>query len=520
MKRRLVVLWLAGALGLTGESPDAARWWAHVAFLASDALQGRETGGEQHRIAARYVAAEFERVGLRPAGTDGYVQAVALRSDRVDEAASSLELQEDGTWKPLALGDDAYFNSRGSASGDLEAGVVFTGYGFAAPQSDFDELAGLDLNGKFAMYLSGGPKHLPAPIAAHFQSLEERAKRLQAAGVKGIIVIPNPRVSDIPWERAKLARSSAAMRLRDASMHGRFISLTVNPSKVNAWMAQSGHTVDELLECDREGRPLPKFELKVRLRARLRLSTSELVSENVVALKPGVHPQRKREYIVLSAHLDHVGVGRPVGGDAIYNGAMDNAAGVATLLELARLLKDRRLDRSVVFAAVTGEEKGLLGSRHFVLFPTVPRQAIVANLNFDMFLPLYPFERLTVVGLGESTLGALVQQVAARAGIAVQADPEPQRNSFIRSDQYSFIRHGIPALAFKIGYAPGSAAERTFKSWLKERYHAPSDDLAQPVDKEAAAAFNRLMADLVVAAANAHERPAWNANSFFGGLAR
>jgi Zn-dependent M28 family amino/carboxypeptidase len=202
-------------------------------------------------------------------------------------------------------------------------------------------------------------------------------------------------------------------------------------------------------------------------------------------------------------------------GDKIYNGAMDNASGIATLIEVARQLKGKKTARSVMFLAVTGEEKGLLGSQYFAYTPTVPREAIAADLNFDMFLPLFPFQRLTVYGLDESTLGQTVEQVAEKAGIIVQRDPEPLRNSFIRSDQYSFIRRGIPALAFKLGYAPGSEEEKIFKTWLKERYHSPSDDLMQPVDKEAAAQFNKLMASIALTVANDPQRPQWLPTSYF-----
>ena len=184
------------------------------------------------------------------------------------------------------------------------------------------------------------------------------------------------------------------------------------------------------------------------------------------------------------------------------------------------VLEVKKLKRSVRFLAVTGEEKGLLGSQYFIQSPTVAREAIAADLNFDMFLPLFPFKRLTMYGLDESTLGDMVTKVAKKAGIEVMRDPEPQRNSFIRSDQYSFIRRGIPAAAFKLGYAPGSAEERIFKAWLKERYHGVSDDLQQPVDKEGAVAFNKLMAAIASAVANSAERPAWKETSFFKRFAR
>jgi len=215
-------------------------------------------------------------------------------------------------------------------------------------------------------------------------------------------------------------------------------------------------------------------------------------------------------------------VGAPINGDAIYNGAMDDGSGIASLIEIATLAKDEhlRLKRSLLFVAVTGEEKGLLGSEYFTAAPTVPMQNIVADINMDMYLPLFPLKYLQVMGLEESTLGADIRAVCAKEGITVQADPEPNRNLFIRSDQYNYIRHGVPALTFKFGYLPGSPEEKAAKDWLRDRYHAPSDDLNQPVDKDAAARYNRVMLELGERVANANEKPHWSASSFFRRFAK
>jgi Zn-dependent M28 family amino/carboxypeptidase len=220
---------------------------------------------------------------------------------------------------------------------------------------------------------------------------------------------------------------------------------------------------------------------------------------------------------VLTAHLDHLGVGRPIHGDPIYHGAMDNASGVACLLEIARALKDSQASskRSLLFAVVTGEEKGLLGSKYFAQHPTVNGRNIVADINVDMFLPLHPLQYLEVQGLNESTLGEDIRGVAQEAGVEVQSDQEPWRNLFIRSDQYSFIRKGIPALAFKFGYVKGSPEEKLRKDWLKNRYHAPSDDTNQPVDVAAAAQFNHIILELAERVANDPEKPQWKKDSFF-----
>jgi Zn-dependent M28 family amino/carboxypeptidase len=262
---------------------------------------------------------------------------------------------------------------------------------------------------------------------------------------------------------------------------------------------------------------LPAFALPAKLKAKTRLERSEVESQNVAGVLPGADPSLRMEYVVLSAHLDHLGIGRPIHGDSIYNGAMDDASGVATLLDIAHSIHaaKKSLRRSLLFVAVTGEEKGLLGSKYFAAHPTVKPQSMVADLNVDMFLPLFPLRILTVLGLNESDLGDQVRTVAQPLGIQVQDDLEPERNIFIRSDQYSFIRKGIPSLAFKVGYEKGSPEAATAKKWLTERYHAPSDDVHQPVDLAAAGDFNRVIRLVAESVANRSERPKWNSKSFF-----
>jgi Zn-dependent M28 family amino/carboxypeptidase len=237
----------------------------------------------------------------------------------------------------------------------------------------------------------------------------------------------------------------------------------------------------------------------------------------VIGLLPGNDIMLRTQYVVLSAHLDHLGVGAPIHGDKIYNGAMDDASGIASLIEIAKGFGESgaKPKRSILFLAVTAEEKGLLGSKYFAANPTVNGNAIVADINMDMFLPLFPLKYLEVQGLDESTLGDDIRVAAREAGVEVQADKEPNVNRFIRSDQYNFIRKGVPSLAFKFGYVPGSPQEKLFKDWVRLNYHAPSDDLSQPVDLAAAAQFDRIVQRLAEHVADSPERPRWKDDSFF-----
>jgi hypothetical protein len=514
--RVAVVLAVAGAVA----HADQKRWWSHVEALANDGMAGRNTGSPEHKRAAEYVAAQFEKAGLEPAGTDGFIQPVKFKTRQIDESRSSLALIRNGKSEPLTLGDDANFSMRIDPAASVDAPLVFAGYGLNIPEQHIDDFEGLSMKGAVVAYLSATPKSLPGPLQAHFGSAGERWRMYKAAGAIGSISISNPKAMDIPWSRSTLARLAPAMSLADASLDesaGQQFSVTMNPAHADKLFAGTGHTFAEVLAAMDANQPLPRFAIPARVKATVAVKRGEVESQNVAGLLRGSDPKRRDEYVVVSAHLDHLGVGEPINGDRIYNGAMDNASGVAAMLETATELHERhaRPARSILFVAVTGEEKGELGSKYFAAHPTVPRKNIVANVNTDMFLPLFPLKTLMVLGLDESDLGGDVRAVAKDLGLGVQADPEPQRNRFVRSDQYSFIRFGIPALAMKVGYEPNSPEAAVAAKWTAERYHAPSDDLAQPIDLTAADRYVDVLRELALRIANRADRPTWNGASFF-----
>ncbi len=497
---------------------EGDRWWSHIQVLADDNMEGRNTGSPGHLRAARFLASEFERAGLKPAGVDGYLQPVKFKVAQIDEEHSSLALVRDGKVTPLKLGEDANLAVRPGLAEKIDAELVFCGYGLSIPEYKFDDLAGVDLKGKIAVYIAGGPSNIPGNLRSHYSTRTERWKALHAAGAIGLVAVANPKNVDIPWARSTLSRLNPAMNLSGVSdTPGLQFGAVINPAHAEQFFAASGHTFPEMLALANQGQPLPHFPMHVRVRATEHMKLSDVESQNVIAMLPGSDPVLKNEYVVFGAHLDHLGVGAPINGDRVYNGAMDDGSGIASLIEIADIAKAEKLRsrRSILFVAVTGEEKGLLGSQYFTKAPTVPLKNIVADINMDMYLPLFPLKSLQVMGLDESSLGADIRAVAEKAGVAVRPDPEPQRNLFIRSDQYNFIRNGVPALTFKFGYEKGSPEEKLAKDWLRERYHAPSDDLNQPVDKPAAAKYNRIMLDLGMRVADANTRPHWNADSFF-----
>jgi Zn-dependent M28 family amino/carboxypeptidase len=508
----------------TSPAGDAGkRWWAHVRYLADDKLEGRLTGTRGYRAAAAYVVDRFKEYGLEPAGVDGYLQPVRFDVQRVIAGKSRLALVRDGKEQPLVLGSDALLSSRNPQPAVVEAPLVFVGYALHLPEAGYDDLAGLDLAGKVLVYVYGGPKQISGNLQAHARSSRELTRTFERAGAVGAIGILNPKAMDLPWERMALSASQPGMRLAEAALQDTdkpFFGAAFNAATADKLFAGSGHTIAELLALADAARPLPRFPLPVAVRAKIVTRTEQVEAPNVAGILRGGDPALRDQVVVLSAHLDHLGIGEPIDGDRIYHGAMDNASGVASILEIARALhqaaeRGQRPRRSIMFLAVCAEEKGLLGSRYFAAHPTVPPHQLVADLNMDMFLPLYPLRFLTVEGLEESSLGDDAKTVGKAAGIEVEPDRFPDENNFVRSDQYSFIRQGVPALAFSFGAAPGSPEEREVRVWLGRHYHAPSDDANQPVDLAAAARFNQIILDLAKRVADEPARPAFKQDSFF-----
>lgn len=499
---------------------DGARWWEHVRFLADDKLEGRAAGTPGYQAAADYVAKQMEAAGLRPGANGSWFQNVPFETKKIDESISSLAIIRAGKRIDLTLGKEAYFGLRNDPVPAVLAPMMFIGHGLQVPELGHDDLKGVNLKGKIAVILTGAPRGWPGPISAHSQAAEVRWASLKKAGAIGMISIP--RTQTMPWPRAAAARllpqMSARMPGREEES-GQKISVTINPAHADLFLEGTGHTLKELLEIAGKNEPLPKFALQGELDAKMKVDRGSVDSPNVVGILEG--RKKKKEFVVVSAHLDHLGTTQSFAGDSIFNGAMDNASGIAALLEVARQLKNGPpLERSVIFLAVTGEEKGLQGSRYFAKLPTVARKAVVADCNMDMFLPLHELKALTLLGVDESTLGDKARAVAAEFGLAVLPDPIPEQNRFIRSDQYSFIREGIPALAFKFGYEKGSPEEKLQAEWLRTRYHAVGDDLEQPVNIPAAGRFVDFLTGLLRKTSNDPDRPVWKQESFFRRFAR
>jgi Zn-dependent M28 family amino/carboxypeptidase len=506
--------------GRSADGDLGASAWQHVRVLADDRMEGRRAGTVGHRRAAEYVAAAFERTGLEPGAGSGFFESVALLERTIDERASSLALVRGDTITSLTLGEDAYFSLQGDSADALEAPLVFAGYGLQIPEFGIDELQDLDLAGKVVVAFMGGPSTIPGAALAHYGSAAERWRRYQAAGAIGTILVRNPVGADLPWERLSQLRLEPYLKLADPALdefRGEQLHVIVNPANAGKLFAGAPFAYEELLARVQRGEALPRGSLPVRVLARIQTRQTRRTSENVIGLLPGSNPELRPETVVLSAHLDHLGVGSSDAPDRIFNGAMDNASGVGALIEVAHRLRSggSAPSRTIAFVAVTAEESGELGSRYYVTRALQRRVHIVADVNSDMVLPLFALERLIVFGLEESDLADDVRAVAAPLSILVQGDPEPQRNRFIRSDQYSFIRRGIPSIALKFGFEPDSPQAAVEREWFATRYHAPADDPSQPVDLAAFGRYVRLLEQLARRIAERPEPPAWIPSSIF-----
>jgi Zn-dependent M28 family amino/carboxypeptidase len=343
----------------------------------------------------------------------------------------------------------------------------------------------------------------------------EREKAVRAAGAAGILTIADPGFTVEP-PRWPYAYARTVTLASESRKDDRFLRMTLNAASLGKLLAGSGRNAAALIAAGSAGKPLPSFAIGDRLQARIAIRQRDISSPNVLGLLPGSDPKLADEAIVLSAHLDGYGYGEPVKGDRLYNGTLDDAAYVALLIRLAERRHGQPYRRPILFAAFTGEEKGLLGSRWYVAHPTVPLSHTAADINLDQLRPIFPLKLLTVHALNDTSLGDDARAVANGLGIQVQVDPEPERNLIRRTDHWPFMQGGIPATNFVFGFRPGSKSEQIYRQWYRTGYHKPQDDLNQLMDFKAAADFNRFFYELVERVADKQTAPRWKPGSALG----
>lgn len=471
--------------------PDTRAWWATTAALSNDSMEGRDTGSAGYERAAKLVAARFAAAGLKSAGENGgWFQQVPMEEIAVERA----EIGVGG--RALRFLHDITVSPAPGMPESLDAPLAFRGYCDAAALGD--------VRGKVVICWG---THRPG-----HPSEAERQKAVRAAGALGYIAVADPGFTIEP-PRWPYAYARTVWLKESPPKADPMLRMTLNADALPALLAGTGRNAAALTAAGGSGAPLPSFDLDAPFHARFTLGRRSYSSPNVLAMLPGTDPAKADQIIALTAHLDGYGYGEPVNGDRLYNGTLDDAAYVALMIRLAERRHGQGFARPLLFAAVTGEEKGLLGSHYFVAHPTVPLNAIAADINLDQLRPIFPLKLLTVHGLDDSTLGDAARATAASLGIQVQNDPEPERNLLRRSDHWNFMQAGIPALNFVFGFKPGTESERIYRHWYQTGYHRPQDDLQQPMDWQAVTDFNRFFYDLVARVADAPAKPAWKPGS-------
>lgn len=483
---------------------------AHMRFLSDDLLEGREPFSRGYQLASLYMATEFEEMGLKPGmGDTSFYQMVELFKNR-SSVEGTLKLQFKQEKRSLIPGKDFILISEPDQVNSSEKEIVFGGIGVEDPSLGYHDLEKIDVRNKYVILYYWHPEDRSTELAIkHMQN--QRIMRLKEAGAAGIIFyMPGEIQEKLSWERFKFYAGRAATKSTYLDFPVFFIDWKILNDLFKS-------TSPGLEEYD-HGEALPwQFKIQATLQPDLQIMQDFEIrkSPNVLAYLEGSDPQLKKEFVVYTAHLDHEGIGRPVEGDSIYNGAYDNASGSAILLEIARayqVLSDPPR-RSILFIALTAEEKGLLGSEYFVNHPTIPLDDMVASLNTDMFLMEKPFTEMVALGEEFSSLGPLAHRVADQKNVKIIPDPLPEENIFMRSDHFSFVKKGIPSLFIVNSYYKSDSLNEGSDAnyrWLKSLYHTPLDNFREDIHYEAGVTYAQINFLIGYLAANQQERIKWN----------
>jgi hypothetical protein len=504
---------------------DTRAWWHTTEDLSNDGMEGRDTGTAAYQRAAEYVAARFKAAGLQPAGENGsYFQIVTMYERTADAKTANFTIVRDNGEKlSLAFLQEitttpVYLMTTGLPT-ITQTGPDGKKYP-VKPQLTFRGYCGKDAMASVMnkVVLCFGTQRRGLPSAA------ERQENAKNGGAIGLINIDDPYFTIEPprwpaaYARTVTLREPDSVRIVDAAPYTMMTPMRISAEAFTKILEGTGQDAATILKTGGNKQPLASFDIPAHFEGGYRVEEKNISSPNVLAVLTGSDPTLKDEYVVISAHLDGYGFGTPVKGDNLYNGALDDAAYVALLIQMADDIKSGKLPhpkRSILFCAFTGEEKGLLGSNWFVAHPTIAKEKLVADVNLDQLRPLFPLNILTAEALNDTTLGQTARDVGAKMNIEIRDDREPERGLLRRADQYPFLRIGVPAISFIFGYDPGTDAEKRYREWYEVRYHRPQDDLTQPVDFDAATKFNTFFYRLVGTIANAPTRPAFLPGSQF-----
>ncbi len=506
-------------------SPDAIK--GKMSYLADDLLEGRQPGTRGFLLAEKYMETEFMALGLKPGNGSSYIQRVPLQKGWIDESGSSFTIINHGKEEKLDYGKQFTINPYfASATSTVTAPLVFVGFGISAPEFNHDDYKNIDVKGKIVVYLGGAPTQFPTSERAYLTTADVKYSEAIKRGAVGVITFNASAGRTGSWDAMvrRMKQGSFKWVNKQGVAANNYEALkavsTFNNEFAEKLFANASTPLTKIYELAAEGKSA-SFPLNISAKIEVKTQSKQIESANVVGVLEGSDPKMKNEYVVYSAHLDHFGIGAAVKGDSIYNGAHDDASGNAILLEIVKAYRSLAVPpkRSVIFASVTGEELGLLGSDYFI--NNQPMQGkVVANLAIDMPFFFHPVLDIVPYGADHSSLGKQTEKAAQMLGLKIGPDPFPEQVVFIRSDHYSFIKKGIPALFIKSGFmtVPGDTVNRAKSDvgWRSTIYHTPQDDMNQPFDFKAATThvkINFLIGYFVCEDATA---PDWNKGDFFG----
>ncbi|MGI9272194.1 MAG: M20/M25/M40 family metallo-hydrolase [Woeseiaceae bacterium] len=500
---------------------------SHVALLADDLYEGREAGTRGYQLAAKYVATQFQTMGLSPGNDDSFFQTVPFKVASIVRGSRALTVSS-------ASGDHDYqtfeeYTSTPTLAGEdvsITAPLVFVGYGVNAPSIERNDYEDIDLDGKIAVVVIGAPAALGSEVRAFYRSTRyHKSIELEQRGAIGVISLQHRQISS----EGAAVRGSKTPKYWSIDEHGKpnyafdglQIDMMLLEEGAQRLFADSPISFDEMA-ASIEDETYEPMDLGISATVSHRISEGSITGDNVVAILEGSDPALKHEFVVLSAHLDGKGLGDETD-DNIYNGFYDNASGIGTMLEVARALATSpvRPKRSILFIATVGEEKGLLGSDFFARNPTVPVEDIVANVNMDMVMFLWKTQDVVAFGADHSTLSNIVQRATDKVGIELSPDPFPERGYFTRSDQFPFVQQGIPAVFFATGFKtaePGVDPEALYNHFMQTHYHGATDDENLRFDVESAGRVATANFMIALEIANTDVRPKWRKDDFFGDL--
>ena len=516
---------------LEGEPLDETRIRADVRFLSDDLLEGRGTGSRGGTLAARYISNRFEALGLEPAGTDrSYFQQVQMVGTKTDPSSQLVGRASSGTTESRFRFGDQFVASTEIDEPEVNVigDLVFVGYGISAPEYNWDDYKGLDVRGKILLIMvndppssAAEPKLFGGAALTYYGRWSYKFEEAARRGAGGVILIHTPESAGYGWNVVKNSWGGETFSLAASGRNALRMKAWVTDETARALVTLSGLELNSL-RLSAQSRDFRPQQLSANVDMKLKATTRKITSPNVAGLLRGTDPNLMNEYVVLSAHWDHLGIRPDQPGDNIYNGAVDNATGVAGLLAAARWLteQERRPKRSVIFLATTAEEQGLLGAEHYTRYPYASMSSTVANLNLDAMNVLGVTTDTTPIGAERSTLGMFVDAVARESGLTVSPDPRPEQGLFYRSDHLPFAKAGVPSINLNpgtrfVGHSDTWAAEQ-FKEFNETRYHQPSDEYSPNWDLRGLLQQARLASLIVLRIANAPDRPRWNPGEEFG----